>query len=97
MEPILRKISRYEADLSDYVVSFLSRKNTILTMYMYITFFRPVLEYTSVVWDGCLGLDSHQLEKVQYFAATIVTGFRIDLLYFENGSEPFVTEGKQPN
>lgn len=32
---------------------------------MYITFIRPVLEYASVVWDGCNMFDMERLEKVQ--------------------------------
>ena len=32
---------------------------------MYITFVRPILEYASVVWDGCAISDLEKLEKVQ--------------------------------
>ena len=33
---------------------------------MYVTFVRPLLEYASVVWDGCSILDTDKLEKVHY-------------------------------
>ena len=41
---------------------------------MYVTFVRPLLEYASVVWDGCSILDTDKLEKVQLYAARIVAG-----------------------
>jgi hypothetical protein len=34
---------------------------------------RPILEYASVVWDGCNLYDKQNLEKLQYEAARIVT------------------------
>ena len=59
---------------------------------MYITFVRPILEYASVVWDGCAISDLEKLEKVQLHAARIVTGLSIlaskESLYFETGWEP---------
>lgn len=58
---------------------------------MYITFVRPILEYASVVWDGCSQHDNDKLEKVQLYAARIVTGLPIiaskTSLYFETGWE----------
>lgn len=58
---------------------------------MYITFVRPILEYASVVWDGCSQHDIDKLEKVQLYAARIVTGLPIiaskTSLYFETGWE----------
>ena len=46
---------------------------------MYVTFVRPILEYASVVWDGCSISDTEKLEKVQLrvYAARIVTGLPI--------------------
>ena len=44
---------------------------------MYITFIRPVLEYSSVVWGGCNMFDMERLEKVQLSATRIVTGLPI--------------------
>lgn len=62
---------------------------------MYITFIRPVLEYASVVWDGCNMFDMDRLEKVQLSAARIVTGLPIlastESLYTETGWEPLVS------
>ena len=40
----------------------------------YISFVRPVLEYSSVVWDGCTVEQQTSLEKLQNEAARIVTG-----------------------
>ena len=42
---------------------------------MYVTFVRPVL--ASLVWDGCSILDTEKLEKVQLYAARIVTDLPI--------------------
>ena len=42
---------------------------------MFKTFVRPILEYASVVWDGCTNSD--KLEKEQLYAARIVTGLHI--------------------
>ena len=41
---------------------------------IYLSFMRPILEYASVVWDGCNLYDKQNLEKLQYEAARIVTG-----------------------
>lgn len=58
---------------------------------MYNTFVRPILEYASVVWDDCSQYDIDKLEKVQLYAARIVTGLPIiaskTSLYFETGWE----------
>lgn len=35
---------------------------------------RPLLEYASVVWDGCADYEKDKLERLQYEAARIVTG-----------------------
>ena len=42
---------------------------------MYVTFVRPIL--ASLVWDGCSILDTEKLEKVQLYAARIVTDLPI--------------------
>ena len=45
---------------------------------MYVTLVRPILDYASVVVDGCISLDTEKLQKVQLNAArTIVTGLPI--------------------
>ena len=41
---------------------------------IYITYVRPILEYSSVVWDGCTIEQRNSLEKLQNEAARIVTG-----------------------
>ena len=59
---------------------------------MYVTFVRPILEYASVVWDGCSSAEIEKLEKVQLHAARIVTGLPIfaskESLYLETGWDP---------
>ena len=41
---------------------------------IYVTYVRPVLEYSSVVWGGCTIEQQNSLEKLQNEAARIVTG-----------------------
>ena len=41
---------------------------------MYISYIRPTLEYSSIVWYGCSEQDKIALEKLQNEAARIVTG-----------------------
>ncbi len=41
---------------------------------MYLSFIRPLLEYSSVVWDNCTAGDKQKLENIQVEAARIVTG-----------------------
>ncbi len=41
---------------------------------IYISYMRPILEYASVVWDGCSEYEKSALEKIQHEAARIVTG-----------------------
>ncbi len=41
---------------------------------MYMSFIRPILEYSSVVWDNCSQGDKQKLENIQVEAARIVTG-----------------------
>ena len=41
---------------------------------MYISYARPLLEYSSIVWDGCSEQDKTALERFQNEAARIVTG-----------------------
>ena len=57
---------------------------------MYISFVRPQLE----TWSGCTKYNIEKLEKVQLYAARIVTGLSIitsrTSLYSETGWEPFV-------
>ena len=41
---------------------------------MYVSYVRPLLEYSSIVWDGCTEQDKAALERLQNEAARIVTG-----------------------
>ena len=41
---------------------------------LYFSYLRPLVEYASVVWDGCTMYEKEQLERFQYEAARIVTG-----------------------
>ena len=41
---------------------------------MFMSYMLPILEYASVVWDGCSEQDSVTLQKVQNEAARLVTG-----------------------
>ena len=41
---------------------------------MYVSYVRPLLEYSSIVWDGCTERDKTALERLQNEAARIVTG-----------------------
>ena len=42
--------------------------------YIYMAYARPILEYSSIVWDGCTTQDLDSLEKLQHEAARRVTG-----------------------
>ena len=46
---------------------------------IYISFVRPILEYASIVWDGCTKLEQETLEKVQNEAARVVTGLTLSV------------------
>ena len=56
---------------------------------IYTSYVRPVLEYSSVVWDGCEFEQRNSLEKLQNEAARIVTGLTksvsLNRLYREYG------------
>ena len=41
---------------------------------MYVSYVRSILEYSSIVWDGCSEQDKTALERLQNEAARIVTG-----------------------
>ena len=66
----------------------LSRKSLEI---LYLSFVRPILEYGSVVWDGCTSSESEQLENVQLAAARVITGAirgtKHHLIYDESGLE----------
>jgi hypothetical protein len=56
---------------------------------IYLTFIRPLLEYSCEVWDKCSQTDNDRLEKLQLEAARIVEGLTVyssrDSLYQETG------------
>ena len=58
---------------------------------MYISFIRPVLEYSGIVWDNCNNDDKQAVEKIQIEALRIITGATklcsIAKLYQETGFE----------
>ena len=41
---------------------------------IYVSFIRPVLEYSDIIWDNCSKTEKLDLEKIQYEAARIATG-----------------------
>ena len=41
---------------------------------IYISYVRPILEYSSIVWDNCTAEKARSLEKLQNDVARIVTG-----------------------
>ena len=56
---------------------------------IYMSYLLPVVEYASVVWDGCSERDSQTLQKIQNEAARLVTGLTrsvsLENLYKECG------------
>ena len=41
---------------------------------IYISYVRPIIEYSSIVWDGCSEQNADLLEKLQHEAARVVLG-----------------------
>ena len=68
---------------------YLLKREALSTLYT--SFIRPILEYSSEVWDSCSTTDSERLEKIQLEAARIVTGLPMfapkTALYYETGWE----------
>ena len=58
---------------------------------IYLSYVRPILEYSCIVWDGCTTEQSDSVEKLQNEAARIVTGLTrsvsLENLYRECGWE----------
>ena len=52
---------------------------------IYISYARPILEYSSIVWYNCTDEQSNSLEKLQNEAARIITGLTSCRLYFPFG------------
>ena len=59
---------------------------------IYLAYVRPILEYSSIVWDGCTTQDLNSLEILQHEAARVVTGLTrsvsLEKLYKECGWAP---------
>ena len=66
---------------------------------IFFSYVLPVLEYSSVVWDGCSLQDSNALDKLQNEAARIVTGrtrsVSLENLYRECGWTSLAERRKQ--
>jgi len=58
---------------------------------IFLSYIRPLLEYSSIVWAGCTEYQSNSLERLQHEAARIVTGLTrsvsLENLYKECGWE----------
>ena len=63
---------------------------------MYISFIRPILEYSGAIWDNCSNEDTKLLEALQIEAMRIITGATklcsISKLYEDTG---FITLSKR--
>ncbi|MCG7876809.1 MAG: reverse transcriptase family protein [Candidatus Thiodiazotropha endolucinida] len=63
--------------------------NRLALNQIYNSYVLPILEYSSLVWDGCTDQDANALEKLQNEAARIVTGLTrsvsLERLYKECG------------
>ena len=61
----------------------------MLLLLLSVSFLRPLMEYSSTVWDGCTAYEKESLEKIQNEAARIVTGLTrsvsLENLYSEIG------------
>ena len=44
---------------------------------IYLTFIKPLLEYSCEVWDNCSQTDNDRLENLQLEAARIITGLTV--------------------
>jgi hypothetical protein len=68
---------------------------------IYMTFIRPLLEYSCEVWDSCTVANAGRLEQLQLEAARIVTGLTayasLSSLYAETGWEKLNTRRKIRN
>ena len=82
-----------------------SKKNIILKREIlekiYLSFIRPLLEYSCEVWDNCSQRDKDRLEKLQLEVAHIVTGLNVyssrESLYQETGWENYQVDENAKN
>ncbi len=69
------------------MLKFKVTRKTLNTIY--ISYLRPILEYSAILWDNCTLYERDTLERIQYEAARIVTGLTrsvsIDSLLTEIG------------
>ena len=78
------------------IISIMRRLKFTLTRktlnQIYLSYIAPVLEYASIVWDGCSESCSNSLQKLQNEAARLVTGLTrsvsIENLFRECGWQP---------
>jgi hypothetical protein len=91
---VVVKASRQIAVL--HKIKFKVSRNFLENIYM--TFIRPLLEYSCEVWDSCTVADAGRLEQLQLEAARIVTGLtayaNLSSLYAETGWEKLNTRRK---
>ena len=68
-------------------------RNTLKSLY--VSYIRPVLEYSDIVWDNCNNTESDLLESIQLEAMRIITGLRRgtshQVLYMETQLETLQT------
>lgn len=57
-----------------HTIKYKSNKESLIKIY--ISFIRPILEYSDVVWDNCTQEQSNLLESVQIEAGRIITALR---------------------
>ena len=66
---------------------------------IYFSFVLPIIEYSSIIWDGCSQQDSIALDRLQNEAARVVTGLTrsvtIGNLYRECGWSSLADRRKQ--
>jgi hypothetical protein len=82
-------INNISASASEVLVKFQLKRSTLNQIY--ISYMRPILEYASIVWDGCAEYEKQSLEQLQHEAARIIAGatrsVSIDCLVKEAGWE----------
>ena len=89
-----------ENTLSVLHLNIRSIRNKIVALnQIYFSFVLPILEYSSIVWDGCSQQDSIALDRLQNEAARIVTGLTrsvtLENLYRECGWSSLANRRKQ--
>ena len=91
IETILKSASKIIGIMRKLKYNFTRKALNQILNQIYLSYVRPLLEYSCVVWDGCTIDQSHSLEKLQHEAARIVTGLTrsvsLERLYKECGWE----------